>query len=140
MPPQATPGGHLGKRDSRRDNRQFRLNTASPGQAKVNTTPVKLERLGDGGLVIEWSDGERRRYMASGLRDACPCATCREKRTAAPVSPLMLPMLSPEEARPTTILSMQPAGSYAYSIRFSDGHHSGLFTLEYLRELGEQVG
>jgi DUF971 family protein len=27
-------------------------------------------------------------------------------------------------------------GQYAYSIEFSDGHSSGIYTLDYLRELG----
>ena len=27
-------------------------------------------------------------------------------------------------------------GSYAYSIQFSDGHNTGLYTLEFLREVG----
>jgi DUF971 family protein len=30
-------------------------------------------------------------------------------------------------------------GSYAYSIDFSDGHNTGIYTLESLRELGEAV-
>ena len=31
---------------------------------------------------------------------------------------------------------MQPTGRYAYSIHFSDGHDTGIFTLESLREMG----
>jgi len=31
---------------------------------------------------------------------------------------------------------MEPLGHYAYSIEFSDGHDTGLFTLEFLRTLG----
>jgi DUF971 family protein len=34
---------------------------------------------------------------------------------------------------------MKPVGSYAYSIDFSDGHGTGIYPLELLRELGEQV-
>jgi DUF971 family protein len=30
-------------------------------------------------------------------------------------------------------------GNYAYSIAFSDGHDTGIFTLEFLRELGTVV-
>ena len=43
------------------------------------------------------------------------------------------------EARPLTIAGMQPVGNYAYSIEFSDGHDTGIFTLELLRELGDDV-
>ncbi len=31
---------------------------------------------------------------------------------------------------------MKPTGRYAYAIDFSDGHDTGIFTLESLRELG----
>jgi DUF971 family protein len=34
---------------------------------------------------------------------------------------------------------MEPVGNYAYSIHFSDGHDTGIFTFEFLRQLGEQV-
>jgi len=37
------------------------------------------------------------------------------------------------------ILGMKPVGNYAYSISFSDGHDTGIFTLEFLRELGKEV-
>ena len=43
------------------------------------------------------------------------------------------------EARPLTIASMQPVGNYAYSIAFSDGHDTGIFTLEFLHEHGVPV-
>ncbi len=33
---------------------------------------------------------------------------------------------------------MSPVGHYAYRIRFSDGHDTGLFTLDYLRLLGKE--
>jgi DUF971 family protein len=31
---------------------------------------------------------------------------------------------------------MKPTGNYAYGIEFSDGHDTGIFTLELLRSLG----
>ena len=74
------------------------------------------------------------------LRSVCPCATCREKR-AQPPEPAkgLLPVLSLAEARPLAILGMKPVGNYAYSIAFSDGHDTGIFTLEFLRKLGSEV-
>jgi len=86
-------------------------------------------------IEIDWSDGATARYTAKMLRDACPCATCREKRSAPQPAP-MLQVLRPEELVPLTVTGMQPVGQYAYSIGFSDGHDTGIYTLEYLRELG----
>lgn len=101
--------------------------------------PTKLERVGEEGLRIHWSDGQVREYTVNGLRKACPCATCREKHSAPAPSPMQLTVLSPAEARPLRIDGMKPVGSYAYSIEFSDGHNTGIFTLETLRELGCEV-
>lgn len=105
----------------------------------MNVVPTKLERRDARHLAITWSDGQIRRYTYAELRDACPCATCREKRNAPPPSPFELPILTAEEAQPLAITGMKPVGHYAYSIEFSDGHDTGIFTFELLRELGEAV-
>ena len=101
--------------------------------------PTALNLDDDGRLLIVFSDGHRRRYTARQLRDRCPCATCREKRNAPPSPPEGLAILSPEEARPLTIQGMKPMGSYAYSIAFSDGHNTGIYTFEHLLEMGEEI-
>lgn len=101
--------------------------------------PTKLDRVGDANLVIEWSDGLRRQYTLSDLRSNCPCATCREKHSAEPAPTTTLPVLSLNEAAPLKIVAMKPIGNYAYSIVFSDGHDSGIYTFEHLRELGNEL-
>ena len=101
--------------------------------------PTALQRADDRMLEIQWSDGATRRYRFRELRDACPCATCREKRNAPPPDPLSLPMLSQAEITPLMITGMKPVGNYAYTIAFSDGHDTGIFSFSLLRELGEKV-
>ncbi len=103
----------------------------------MNLRPTKLSITPEGLLRIEWSDGQTRRYRIGQLRDQCPCATCRERRAEPPPPALSLNVLSPAEARPLKLQAMNPVGNYAYSIEFSDGHDSGIFTFELLRELGE---
>jgi DUF971 family protein len=102
-------------------------------------TPTKLELRG-GTLTIGWSDGQTREYTVRELRDACPCATCREKRSQPPAPAGLLPILTPAEARPLTMSGMTPVGNYAYAIAFSDGHNTGIYTLAHLRQLGKMVG
>lgn len=104
----------------------------------MNEKPRDLALNDDGDLVIKWSDEKSRLYRIAVLRDNCPCATCREQRKAEP-TPGMLPVLSIEETQPLKIAEMKPVGSYAYGITFSDGHDSGIFTLEHLYKLGEVV-
>ncbi len=104
------------------------------------TQPTKLE-LTDGNLLrITWGDGQIREYTFRELRDSCPCATCREKRKTPPASTLQLPIISAAEAQPLRITAMKPVGNYAYSIEFSDGHNTGIYTLETLRALGHSIG
>lgn len=106
--------------------------------------PTSLERR-TGGLLIGWSDGSRRLYSVGALRSACPCATCREKKSAEADKTadakggkaMLLPVISLQEARPLAIERMRPVGNYAYNIAFSDGHDSGIFTFGQLLELGE---
>lgn len=94
--------------------------------------PLVVRRDGDR-LRIEWSDGLICLYPWRLLRENCPCAVCREERLAPP-DPLRI--LQPHELVPLAAVSMPRVGHYAYKIVWSDGHDAGIFTLEYLRELG----
>lgn len=40
--------------------------------------------------------------------------------------------------RQVTLLNLEPVGNYAVKPTFSDGHDSGIFSWDYLYELGEQ--
>lgn len=105
----------------------------------MHVYPTELKRLPDERLLlIGWSDGQRRTYRYRELRDHCPCATCREKRRQLDQAPAasLLPVLGPGEDQPLEIAGMKPVGNYAYSIAFSDGHDTGIFTFELLRDLG----
>jgi DUF971 family protein len=105
----------------------------------VNTYPTDLQRIQEDVLRIEWSDGQRREYTVGELRDNCPCATCRDKPGHAPPPTAQLTILSPEEAQPLRITGMKPVGNYAYTIVFSDGHDTGIYTFEQLLALGCQT-
>jgi DUF971 family protein len=105
----------------------------------MDAQPTKLELTDDGRLRIAWSDGQVRQYAIRQLRDSCPCATCREQRGAPPLPSGQLNVISLAEAQPLRISGMKPVGNYAYGIDFSDGHNTGIYTLELLRELGDEV-
>ena len=105
----------------------------------MNTQPTDLQIVEDNALLIKWSDGQQRRYSFRELRDACPCATCREKRTSEQPAPTLLPILSAAETELLRIEGMKPVGNYAYSIAFSDGHDTGIFPFDLLQQLGERV-
>lgn len=94
--------------------------------------PVALKKDGDDRLLIEWSDGHRSVYLWTHLRSQCPCAGCKGEREQPP-DPFRI--LKPTELEPIKPMSVSPIGHYAYKIVWSDGHDSGLFTLEHLRAL-----
>jgi DUF971 family protein len=110
-----------------------------------DVVPTSIQRDGDAAITIAWSDGAVSRWTAAQLRKICPCATCREKKRGnqdqkADSKSLTLPVLSAAEARPLSIDSMRPVGSYAYNIAFSDGHSSGIYPFALLYRETEPSG
>ena len=96
--------------------------------------PVALKREGDDWLIIQWSDGHRSMYTWQHLRANCPCASCRDERDRPP-DPFRI--LKPNEVPNTPLrpVAMQAQGRYAYKITWSDGHDTGIYTIENLRAL-----
>ena len=117
-------------------NRTLRTIDQHLSEANELASVTALRNEGDS-LLITWSDGAVHRLPWSILRKACPCASCRTERAQPPAPAPLLPVLKPEEAQPLHPKAMRPVGNYAYGIEFSDGHASGIYSLEYLRELGE---
>jgi DUF971 family protein len=96
---------------------------------------VALSKEGLDRLVIQWDDGHRSVYTWKHLRQNCPCASCRDEHERPP-DPFRI--LSPQELAPQPPLAptaMTPVGHYAYKVTWNDGHDTGLYTLETLREL-----
>lgn len=96
--------------------------------------PVSLGKDGEDRLVIVWNDGHRSVHRWQHLRNNCPCAGCQDEREKPP-DPLRL--LKPSELLPLKPVAIAPVGQYAYKITWSDGHDTGIFTLEKLRALCE---
>lgn len=105
------------------------------GSTHPSIRPVALRKEGEDHLLIEWNDGMVCKYSWRQLRDNCPCAGCREERDKPP-DPFRI--LSANELVPLKMVRIEPIGYYAYKIVWSDGHDTGLFTLEFLRELCNQ--
>lgn len=82
------------------------------------------------GLTITWPD--RVQHLdPRGLRLACRCAACRDEVSGRP---LLDPARVPLDVAPTRIFSI---GNYALGIVFSDGHASGVYTFNALRDLAD---
>jgi DUF971 family protein len=80
------------------------------------------------GIRLSWSDGLESVLDIRALRISCPCAFCVNELTGKR-------MLDPASvSADISLKDMQPVGNYAYRVLFDDGHHTGLFTLDDLRE------
>jgi DUF971 family protein len=97
--------------------------------------PVALSKEGNDRLVIQWNDGHRGVYTWKHLRDNCPCAGCREEHSRPPDPFRLLSEKDLTPRPPLAPVAVDPVGHYAYKITWNDGHDTGIYTLEYLRDL-----
>jgi DUF971 family protein len=91
-------------------------------------TEIKL-RKAEKNLEVAFDDGRRFTYPAELLRVESPSAEVQghgatQKQIVA-------------GRRHVGILAVEPVGNYAIRIRFDDMHDTGIFSWQYLRELGE---
>ena len=95
----------------------------------MNAFPEKLEKVGSQKFRIRWDDGHVSEYGFRYLRQNCRCAACRDEFTGAS---LLDPESVPDnlEASKATLV-----GNYAVAFQFSDGHGSGIYTFEVLRQI-----
>ncbi|MGH7595014.1 MAG: DUF971 domain-containing protein [bacterium] len=80
-------------------------------------------------LLIAWDDGHKSVYDPFQLRLSCSCAQCVDEITGARV---IRPEQIPADIKPR---EMRPVGRYGVSFEWSDGHGTGIYTFERLREL-----
>ncbi len=93
--------------------------------------PVEIKQSGVRELRIAWSDGQVHDFDVVELRRSCRCANCVDELTGAQI---LHPTQVGEDVRPQTI---RQVGNYAFQVNWTDGHTSGIFTFDYLRQLAE---
>lgn len=96
------------------------------------STPAAARWPSPSELCITWADGHESSYQMSYLREHCPCASCKAER-AAPLRGGLLGM------RPTAKALESPdvevVGRYALRFCWRDGHDTGIYPFELLRQL-----
>jgi DUF971 family protein len=99
----------------------------------TNPVPIKIKLAGENNtLAVEWSDGHASAFPYKYLRDHCPCATCTGAHGTEPATPTPLPMFGSKPLKPDRA---ELVGRYALQIFWNDGHSSGIYSFEYLRDL-----
>ncbi len=95
--------------------------------------PRKIKQTSAQELTVEWDDGHIGRHVLQTLRKYCPCASCKTETNTHEASSL-LPVLTPGQ---NELRSITPVGNYAIQLVWGDGHHTGIYSYEYLRQLCE---
>ena len=93
----------------------------------MDVSPTVIRRSDPLRVEIEWSDGTQSAFRAAELRRLCPCAMCVNEYTGIRT---LTPETVPDDL---TQSDLALVGHYAITLRFSDGHHTGIFTFPYLR-------
>lgn len=103
--------------------------SGSTGTFSTQHWPTEIRLLKeDKALEVDFDTGETFRYPAEFLRVESPSAEVQghgpgQKQTVA-------------GRRHVGILALEPVGNYAIRIRFDDLHDTGIFSWQYLYELG----
>lgn len=89
-------------------------------------------------LFIKWEDDSETRIGLKYLRDECPCASCKgETILLKTYRPPKLTVLSPEMYK---IKNIEVVGEYAIQLTWKDGHNTGIYSWDYLKELAKDEG
>jgi DUF971 family protein len=83
-------------------------------------------------LAIAWDDGRETFIELEPLRRACPCAMCKgETNIMVAYKP------GPQNYTPASfeLRGWQFVGGYGLQPQWADGHASGIYSFDYLRQL-----
>jgi DUF971 family protein len=96
--------------------------------------PSKIEPLSPIELHIQWNNGDDYSIPYSEIRFYCPCAGCVDEHTGERTiqKSSIDPAIRPKD--------VQAIGRYAIQFTWSDGHNTGMYHFDRLRELCEKQG
>jgi DUF971 family protein len=83
-------------------------------------------------VAITWSDGQVSTYPHDYLRKKCPCSICQDTPPKVVTADDPFRLVGQQPIKP---VSAAPVGRYAICFRWNDGHSSGIYTYDYLREI-----
>jgi DUF971 family protein len=84
-------------------------------------------------LDVLWSDDHVSVYPLKLLRVECPCATCRHARDDAKRNPNPFRII--DKPVSAELANLEAVGRYAIQLNWKDGHNTGIYAFDYLREI-----
>lgn len=98
--------------------------------------PKKIKRTDNNTLQIIWNDDSATEISLQNLRDKCPCVSCQGETV---LFSSYIPIKSPFKAAGFyEIEKIEPVGNYAVQITWKDKHNTGIYSWDYLTELGKE--
>ena len=94
--------------------------------------PKDIQQIG-GELAVKWPDGGESFIPLEKLRRACPCAGCQGETDI-----MGKVYKNPEQklsAAAFQLVRITNVGSYAIQPVWADGHATGIFSFDYLKQL-----
>ncbi len=85
-------------------------------------------------LLVEWMDGQGQAIPFARLRGSCPCALCSGEM-GRPGRFQIDPHLHPGEDE---LADIQLVGNYGLKVIWADGHDTGIYRFELLRQIGDR--
>jgi DUF971 family protein len=97
-------------------------------------TPRNIQLIGNQ-IAIAWNDGVETFFPAEVLRAASPSAETRGEQD------ILGNQYGGESKKyaGVEVLGWEHVGNYALRFDFSDGHHTGLYSYDYLIQLAEKI-
>lgn len=109
-----------------------------PAPRRAVSRPRHLDLKKDRGLTVTWENGQTSFYPIIYLRKMSPSADARALREEMARNPLtVLPAGLIGTSQPLTATGVEMIGNYAIRIIFSDGHDTGIYSWDYLREIDQ---
>ena len=81
---------------------------------------------------IKFDDDSEYDLSAKQLRDMCPCAMCKGEEILFKKYIPVQQNISPEGYR---LESAEPVGNYAVRLFWKDGHNTGIYTWDYIKNI-----
>jgi len=92
--------------------------------------PIKaLWQVSGDELGVLWPDDLKTTFSGRELRLACPCASCVDEDTG------IRTLKAEQVPADIGLVNVEGVGRYAVAFRFSDGHQTGIYKYQYLRQL-----
>jgi DUF971 family protein len=86
-------------------------------------------------LAIRWDDGSESYIALEKLRRSCPCAGCHGETDV--LGNIYKTPDKPLSATAFELKRFVPVGGYAIQPFWADGHNSGIFSFDYLRQVAD---